>query len=426
MTDTLIMPEPLNIASFMNVKSTKGCIDSINNRDTSIDVSTVNIVNVRSFVINGWITDMEKQSGFETVYVEIDDKFFKTEEITERPDVASLMGFENPRLGYSARISTDQLSNQKYNITVYGVSTDGTWHKADAIYTVLIYKDNDDITLPDEAVGYPPGHFYSTIPDLHYIREHENKIFAPASDFELPGINLNTDFQMELLKDFQSYYSEVPFPNKKATGIRYYFENDSFSYSDAIFLYSMIRHLKPKRIIEVGCGFSSAVMLDTRELFFTQDDIELTFIEPYQEERLFSLIKPGETINHIKEPLQFVDREIFEKLKRNDILFIDTSHVVKIGSEVNSIFFDILPLLNSGVFIHIHDIPFPFEYSSEWIYKGWFWNEAYFLRAFLQYNKNFRICFWGNYLTARYPKYFEENMPICRKVAGASIWLEKV
>ena len=418
-----IMAQPLNIASFMNAGIAKGCIDSINSRDTSQDISTVNIVNVRSFVINGWIADMTNRIGFDTIYAEVDDKFFKAAEKMDRADAAAVLGLENVKIGYSVRIPTECFKNGEYKISIYGVSSDGVWYKAEAVYSILIHiADVDEGELPEEVKGYLPGHFYSTIPSLNYIREHEKEIFALPSKLQIPGVNLHTKQQMGLWDEFKLYYSEFPFPLKKTDGMRYYYENESYGYSDALILYCMMRHLKPKRIIEVGCGYSSSAMLDTRERFFKHDDIEMTFIEPYQEERLFSLLKPGEEINHIKEPLQLVDKEIFMTLEARDILFIDSSHVIKIGSEVNRIFFEILPLLNEGVYIHFHDIPFPFEYPKEWIDKGWYWNEAYFLRAFLQYNKDFKIRFWYDYLQAYCPEHLKDIV----KIGGTSVWIEKI
>ncbi len=108
-----------------------------------------------------------------------------------------------------------------------------------------------------------------------------------------------------------------------------------------------------------------------------------------------------------------------------DILFIDSTHVSKIGSDVNRLIFDILPALPRGVVVHFHDIFFPFEYPLEWLYEGRAWNEAYLLRAFLSYNKSFKILFWNSYLQAKQLDALNAAYP-AMAVGGSSIWIKKV
>jgi hypothetical protein len=217
----------------------------------------------------------------------------------------------------------------------------------------------------------------------------------------------------------------MPFQPEKCEGLRYYFENPAYSYSDAILLHCMIRFLKPKRIIEVGSGFSSCMILDTNELFFA-GSIVTTFIEPYPE-LLLSLIKDKDKskIKTIPSRLQEVDLGEFEALQANDILFIDSTHVSKINSDVNCIFFDILPRLSSGVHVHFHDIFFPFEYPKDWVYEGRAWNEAYLLRAFLQYNSAFRVVLMNTFMEYFNESFFQQKMPLCLRNTGGSIWIRK-
>lgn len=202
--------------------------------------------------------------------------------------------------------------------------------------------------------------------------------------------------------------------------------NDYYSYGEGIILFCMIRHIQPKRIIEVGSGFSSAVILDTNELFFNYA-ISCTFIEPHPE-RLVSLIKKGDKnrIKIIQKKLQDVDINIFSDLSAGDILFIDSTHVSKVGSDVNCIFFKILPYINSGVYVHFHDIYYPLEYPKEWIYEGRAWNEAYLLRAFLQYNDSFKIQFFNSFLAHLYRDKLIQDMPLFMKNPGSSIWIKKL
>lgn len=272
---------------------------------------------------------------------------------------------------------------------------------------------------------FPPGHFYSPIPAIEEVKQREEEIFNKIPG-EIPGIDLNVEEQIELLNKFKKYYKEQPFGSRKREGLRFYFENPSYSYSDAIVLYCMIRHLQPKKIIEVGSGYSSCIILDTNELFLG-DSISCTFIEPYPQ-LLQSLIKGTDKmkIEVIQKNLQDVNLDKFSELAAGDIFFVDSTHVSKINSDVNYIFFKILPYLKSGVCIHFHDIFYPFEYPKEWVYQGLAWNETYLLRAFLQYNNAFKIQFFNTYLEHFHREEFFDEMPIPLKYVGASIWIKKV
>ena len=271
---------------------------------------------------------------------------------------------------------------------------------------------------------YPPGHYYSTIVDVDIIKKYELNIWKKPAENNIKGIDLNTEQQIGLMAELSNYYAEMPFIDKKQNELRYYFENDFFCHSDGILLYSLIRHFKPKRIIEIGSGFSSAVMLDTNELFFN-NEIDLTFIEPFPE-RLYSAIKENDKkcTSIVVSEVQQVPLATFEELNAGDILFIDSSHVVKTGSDVCFILFEILPILKKGVIIHFHDIFYPFEYLKEWVFEGRNWNEDYFLKAFLMYNNAFEIILFPDYLHKLYGNSFIQ-MPLCYENTGGSLWIIK-
>lgn len=271
---------------------------------------------------------------------------------------------------------------------------------------------------------YPPGHFYSPIPDIASIRENEGMMFGSIPR-EIPGINLRESEQLELLEKFLVYYEDLFFTKERSENNRFYYENNYYSYSDAIFLFCMIKHFKPKKIIEIGSGFSSALMLDTNDKFFNAE-ISCTFIEP-NPDRLLSLVnqRGSKNIEILKTPLQNINTEIFSQLDKNDILFVDSTHVLKTFSDLNMILFDILPLLHKGVLIHFHDIFYPFEYPKKWIYNGRAWNELYALRAFLQFNDSFDIILFNTFLEHFHEQFFLENMPLCLENRGGSIWLSK-
>ena len=269
-----------------------------------------------------------------------------------------------------------------------------------------------------------PGHYYSPIISTDEIRKREYEVWPEKIESTIEGISLNPENQIKLVRSFQTFYDEMPFTEIKTVNCRYYFKNELYSYTDAIFLYSMIRQFKPKRIIEIGSGFSSAVMMDTNMLFF-DNQIKITFIEPYSE-RLRSLMYENDLKNNelIESQLQVVPITIFEKLNDGDVLFVDSSHVIKTGSDLHEIFFKIIPSLKSGVLIHFHDVFYPFEYPKDWVLEGRNWNEDYFLRAFLMYNESFEIKLFSDYLHSFHPEIFT-NMPLSYKNWGGNLWLQK-
>jgi len=272
--------------------------------------------------------------------------------------------------------------------------------------------------------GFPPGHYYSPIPGIDEVRRNADRLFD-RSLRELPGIDLRTDQQLATLEQIKVFYAEQPFHDELTPGFRYSFLNDYYSYSDALFLYGMIRLVRPRRIIEVGSGFSSFVMLDTNQRFFDRP-IELTFVEPYPD-RLCSRLTDDDlrTVEILRTPVQEVPLERFDALEKDDILFVDSTHVTKIGSDVNRIVFEVLPRLQSGVYVHFHDMFFPFEYPQVWLEQGRFWNEDYLVRAFLQYNSAFQIVIWNQFLYTAFRERLEQAMPLCLKNAGASLWLQR-
>lgn len=271
---------------------------------------------------------------------------------------------------------------------------------------------------------YPPGHFYSTVVAPDDIKRREQQIWKNADKDGIAGVDLRTLSQLELLQQFAAYYGEMPFAPQKKDGLRFYFDNDFYSYTDATVLYSMIRHFRPKRIIEIGSGFSSAVMLDTNQIFF-DNAIELTFIDPYAD-RLFSLMTEvdKQKVKVIENDIQIIPLDLFEKLEAGDILFVDSTHVSKTGSDVNYILFEILPALQKGVLVHFHDIFYPFEYPKEWVFRGFNWNEDYILRAFLMYNDKFQIRLFSEYIH-RHHKHGFAQMPLTYNNFGGNLWIEK-
>lgn len=275
------------------------------------------------------------------------------------------------------------------------------------------------------VMSHPPGHFYSPLPSVDEVSRVAPRVWGPLPE-GLPGIDLRVREQQKLFVKFLKHYQEMPFSEQKQDGFRYFFDNIYFCHADAVVLYCMMREFKPKRIIEVGSGFSSAAMLDTDE-YFQRKTTKFTFIEPYPERLLKNITQEDASrVTILEKFVQDVDISIFKELKENDILFLDCSHVGKIGSDLLFLLFEVLPNLSNGVFIHFHDIFYPFEYPREWVEKNkWAWNENYFLRAFLLYNESFVVTYFNNYLGKMHKCMLEKYMPVALRNIGGSLWIRK-
>jgi len=239
------------------------------------------------------------------------------------------------------------------------------------------------------------------------------------------GVNLNQAKQLQLYYELAKFYPDFPFPKKPEGATRFYYDNLYFTAGDAFTLYSIMRHFRPKRIVEVGSGYSSAVMLDTNEIFL-QNSVSTLFIDPFPE-RLRSLLRESDLkkCTIIPSNVQDVDIRIFDNLEAGDILFIDASHVAKVGSDVVYLFFEVLPRLKPGVLIHFHDILSSFEYPVGWYEEGYAYNEAYVLRAFLQYNSAFEIVFFTSWMTEFHQAELAKQTPLLASQSGGSIWLRR-
>jgi hypothetical protein len=283
----------------------------------------------------------------------------------------------------------------------------------------FFYRLKNIIGIQNEC--FTPGHFYSPIVSINLVQKRESIIWQPFNN-SVPEIDLASENQIKLLESFSEFYKDLAFAHEKDVN-RYYFDNDFFGYTDAVMLFSVIRFFKPKKIFEAGSGFSSALMLDIREKFSL--NMELNFIEPYPK-RLNSLLKKTDyqNINIYQIAIQNFEMNKFEDLESGDIFFVDSTHVSKTGSDVNHILFNILPKLKKGVIIHFHDIFYPFEYPKSWVFQGRSWNENYILRAFLMNNKNYEILIFADYLHKVHPEAFEK-MPLCYKNKGGSLWIRK-
>jgi Methyltransferase domain len=296
------------------------------------------------------------------------------------------------------------------------------------LYHDLVARIHNTLRGPESAgerLATPPGHYYSPIPALADLLAHADRIWPSPPPRTLPAIDLNEQHQLEVLSEVAAYYSEQPWSDEKQEGLRYYFQNPMYSYADALYLYGMLRKLRPQRLIEVGSGYTSSVTLDTNDRFLG-GQVHCTFVDP-EPQRLLSLLSEGDhqRATIISQQVQEVPLSAFEPLSTNDILFIDSSHVSKAGSDVNYLFLEVLPRLASGVYVHIHDVFYPLEYPRDWLEDGRHYNEDYLLRAFLMYNDAFSVELFGSYLYTFHADEMRRLMPLTLHNPGGSLWLRK-
>jgi len=270
------------------------------------------------------------------------------------------------------------------------------------------------------------NHFYNPVPDTTKL---DKKFFDHHYNWE--GIDVNDAEQVSLLETFirqyKSEYSQFPV-EKPSVEYQYYWSNLGFQCLDAVSLYGMIRHFKPKQIIEIGGGNTTMISAHaTLKNAAEGHPCNFTSIEPYPLE----ILKKGfPGLNKlIVSEAQLLPIETFLSLKENDILFIDTSHIVKLGGELIYYFMELIPRIGKGVIIHFHDIFLPEEYPKEWVMKRHlFFTEQYFLRAFLSYNDSFKITFAGRYLQLAHPELANKAYDFYPKeiTKAGSFWIQRI
>ncbi len=276
--------------------------------------------------------------------------------------------------------------------------------------------------VPTIPLLFPIGHFYSPIADPVDIKARVEKLWARRD--HMPGIDLNDAEQLDLLKALKPYTAGISYPVQKPDNeTTYFYENDQYPVLDAQFLYAALCHYKPKRVFEVGSGFSSLITADVNRRILN-NAIDFRCLEPYP--RQFLIDGVDGITELVQTKIEDMDLSYFDVLEENDILFIDSTHVSKVGSDVNYLFFEVIPRLKKGVIVHIHDIFLPDEYPKEWaIAQGRNWNEQYVLRAFLQFNAQWKIIWAANYMGTRYLHKVQDVFSDYPKLGGGgSIWMQ--
>jgi hypothetical protein len=272
---------------------------------------------------------------------------------------------------------------------------------------------------------FPLGHFYS--PHVSPDDLDTSRIWPvrPA----VQGIDFNDASHREVLAvDFPRYHPLYDYPDdgdEIAAPSAFFSMNSQFGWLDSRTLFVLMHKWRPKRVVEVGSGFSSLLIADVNRRWFDAR-IKVTCVEPYPREFLRTGIRGISRVVQLK--VQDVPMAEFERLEAGDILFIDSSHVAKTGSDVNFLYFDVLPRLAPGVNIHVHDIFLPNDYPRHWVIdENRSWNEQYLLRALLMYSNGFKVVFGCSYAPYAFSDLVERALPGCNAsaTAGASFWMRR-
>jgi len=273
-----------------------------------------------------------------------------------------------------------------------------------------------------------PNHFYGPVPDTSAL---DARLWQQNT--ELAGVDINETGQLELLgafsRHFRREYSSFPL-DPTATPFEYYRANQSFPEIDAEILYCMVRKHRPTRIIEIGSGFSTFITADAIRKNASEDsgyECDFRAIDPYPNDVVQSGFDgfSGVIISKVEDmPLS-----TFDQLEDGDILFIDSSHVLKIGSDVQYEFLEVIPRIKPGVLVHVHDIFLPAEYPQEWVMKEHvFWNEQHLLQAFLAFNSSFEVLWSASYMNKNHPDKLRHAFPSFRygKSRPGSFWFRRI
>jgi hypothetical protein len=272
---------------------------------------------------------------------------------------------------------------------------------------------------------------------IYPLRDHYYEpLFNPVHlskplgmDRELLALDLNVDGQRELLTRFKFNHELLEFPLTPPIKRGFYYDNGSFESGDAEYLYNVIRLFRPRRIFEIGSGQSTLLAVGAVQAN-RRDDPDYTCehicVEPYEAPWLEEL-----NVKVIREPVEQIDKALFRELGPDDILFIDSSHMIRPQGDVLFEYLEILPILQPGVLVHIHDIFTPKDYPKQWIFEeARFWNEQYLLEAFLGFNPQFKVIGALNFLRHHYPTELASCCPVLQEQMDTrqpgSFWITRI
>jgi hypothetical protein len=267
------------------------------------------------------------------------------------------------------------------------------------------------LAAPDQLYPLFKKHDYWLLKD-HFYRPFTNTNNMPetywSKEVELPGISLDVDTCLKeaegpLKQYFEEFRQIFPIEKPANPEEQFWLINGTYMAVDAHIYYAYVRHFLPRKILEIGSGRSTQVAAKAAEMNQQKNKFktELVCIEPYP----YGIVSSGldKVAKVIESKVEDVDLATFKELDKGDILFIDSTHALREGGDVQYIYGQILPILKPGVIVHVHDISLPKPYPKVYFDYGWFWNEQYLLQAFLTHNMHAEVIWPGNYLMCKAP-----------------------
>jgi hypothetical protein len=266
--------------------------------------------------------------------------------------------------------------------------------------------------------------YYSPIPDLSRAPED---VWTRRS--ALRGLNLSTDSAMEFVeRELGPAISELDIPMQDPGVVgEFFLANQGFGTVDAELLYAMIRAMQPRRVLELGSGYSTLLInMACRRNAADGVDTAHEVFDPYPRPHILG-DEPAPPSKLTAISATDVPLDLFAGLERGDILFVDTTHTVKLNSDVNFVVLDVLPVLKPGVLVHFHDVFLPWEYPRQWLSEmHWYWTEQYLLQAFLEYNRSFEVLVPAHALAREHPERLAAVIPsFSPPAAPGSMWMRR-
>lgn len=271
-------------------------------------------------------------------------------------------------------------------------------------------------------LSQPLGHFYSPIGDIDALAAERSRLWA--HDACCAGIDFQAEAQTRLLREvFPPLLQAFDYPDYAVDAGSYHLQNPQFGHADARALFALLRHWRPRHMVEVGSGYSTILAADINRRFL-DNSLQLTAIEPFPRDLLHDL--PGLHSLRI-ERVQDTPAHVFAALESGDVLFIDSSHVLKTGSDLVHLLTQVLPCLASGVHVHFHDLFLPDDYPPQWVIdENRSWNEQYAVQAMLASNSRYRVVYGTQYALTRLPhvSHVAFGSLAGQAYAGGSFWID--